>query len=270
MQDRFKREIDTLRISLTNSCNQHCFYCRGKDSCLKSSESKLLSFQQIVEVVKAALTLGIKRFKLTGGEPLLREGVVELVGLLSALPGVNDLSMTTNGVLLNRFAAELARAGLDRVNVSVDSLNEERYREITGGGELKEVLQGVERAQECGLTPVKLNTVYMEEINGDEIEQIRAFCRENGLKHQLINRMDIHDDKQNYDNFTVTDRPPRCSACSRLRLTADGKLLPCLFSGRELSLGDYATIEEALREAIESKPAEGQRAGRRIMNEIGG
>lgn len=270
MQDRFKREIDTLRISLTNSCNQHCFYCRGEESCLTNSEDRLLSFEQIVEVAGAAVSLGISRFKLTGGEPLLRTGVVELVGLLSALPGVNDLSMTTNGVLLSRFAGELAAAGLNRVNVSVDSLDEERYREITGGGELQAVLRGIERAKQYGLNPVKINTVYMEEINGGEIEHIRAFCREQGLKHQLINRMDIHDDKQNYDNFTVTDRPPRCSACSRLRLTADGKLLPCLFSGCELSLSDYATNEEALREAIRCKPAEGQRAGNRIMNEIGG
>lgn len=270
MLDRFKREIDTLRISLTNRCNQHCFYCRSKASCLPAPEKGVLSFEQIVEVVKAAVSLGITRFKLTGGEPLLRDGVVELVKLLSALPGVKDLSMTTNGVLLSRFAAELAGAGLDRVNVSVDSLDEERYRQITGGGELKGVLQGIERALQCGLTPVKINTVYMEEINGDEIDAIRAFCRERGLKHQLINRMDIHDHKENYDNFTLTDRPPRCSTCSRLRLTADGKLLPCLFGARELSLTDYGAIEEALRDAISCKPFEGQRAGDRIMNEIGG
>lgn len=270
MLDRYDRLINTLRVSITDRCNQNCLYCRGKKECSSTGRAALMSFEEIVEAAKGFIACGIDRIKLTGGEPLMRRGVVELVQMLSALPGLAELSMTTNGVLLETFAADLKRAGLMRVNISLDSLNRERYREITGGGDLDALLRGIEAARSCGLSPVKINTVYIEELNGPEIEQIRAFCRERGLVHQLINRMDIHDDKVNSDNFTLTDKPPRCSSCCRLRLTADGKILPCLFSGLEIALADYETIEEAIGEAVRLKPVEGERAGRRIMKEIGG
>jgi cyclic pyranopterin phosphate synthase len=265
MYDSYKRRIDYLRISVTDKCNLRCRYCMPEEGVPQRRHEDFLSHERIVEVVRAAVGLGLTKIRLTGGEPLVKRGVVELAGMIRAVPGVRHLAMTTNGTLLARHAAGLRKAGLDSLNISLDTLDAERYRHLTRGGKIQEVLEGIEAARRQGF-PIKINTVVLEDTAPAEIERLRAFCREKGLQLQLINHFDIASAKSEQYLF---DRPPRCAACNKIRLLADGHLKPCLHSDQEILL-DPADIEGSLRRTIEAKPENGCACTNRVMSQIGG
>jgi len=190
VRDRFGREITYLRVSVGDRCDLRCIYCRAGAPSL-SPKRDLLRFEEIVEAVRVGVEFGVRRVRLTGGEPLLRQDIVRLVGMLRERCDLQDLSLTTNGIRLAHMARELKRAGLDRVNVSLDSLRPERLRAITRGGDLKEVLAGIERAREVGLTPVKINTVVMRGVNDDEVPDLARFALERGLILRFIELMPV-------------------------------------------------------------------------------
>jgi cyclic pyranopterin phosphate synthase len=160
MYDLYKRNIDYLRISVTDRCNLRCTYCMPPEGIESKQHSDILTYEKIVEIARCAVDKGIKKIRLTGGEPLVRKGIINLVKMLSEIEGLQDLSMTTNGILLKKHAQDLADAGLNRVNVSLDTLDTEEYRSITRGGDLQMVLEGIEMARKVGLNPIKIIEVY--------------------------------------------------------------------------------------------------------------
>jgi cyclic pyranopterin phosphate synthase len=265
MYDSYNRSIDYLRISVTDKCNLRCRYCLPEEGVPQRQHEDFLRHEQIVEVVRAAVGLGLTKIRLTGGEPLVKRGIVELAGMIRAVPGVKHLAMTTNGTLLARYAAGLRRAGLDSLNVSLDTLDAERYRHLTRGGRIEEVLEGIDVALREGF-PVKINMVVLEDTSKGEIERLRAFCRDKGLELQLINHFDLREAKSERYLF---DRPPKCTTCNKIRLLADGQLKPCLHSDQEIAL-DPADIEGSLRRTIEAKPKNGCACTNRSMAQIGG
>ncbi len=190
MPARSRRKIEYLRVSVGDRCDLRCIYCRSASPKLHP-KGEILSFEEIVEVVRVASEFGVRRVRLTGGEPLLRRDIVRLVGLLRERCDLQDLSLTTNGTRLARMARELKRAGLDRVNVSLDSLKPERFRALTRGGELAAVLAGIERAAAVGLTPVKVNTVIMRGVNDDEVPELVRFALERGYILRFIELMPV-------------------------------------------------------------------------------
>ena len=159
MLDPFNRNINYLRISVTDRCNLRCRYCMPETGIKLVPHENILSFEEIRDFVRVGVGLGIRKVRLTGGEPLVRKGIVQLVEMLAATPGIKDLGMTTNGILLDRYATDLAAAGLHRVNISLDSLDAGNFKYITRVGQLDSVLSGIEAAQEAGLNPVKINCV---------------------------------------------------------------------------------------------------------------
>ncbi len=265
MRDSFDREIDYLRISVTDKCNLRCTYCMPPQGVRRRSHEEFLSFETVAEVCRVATTLGIRKVRLTGGEPLVRRGILELVRLIRARAPLEELAMTTNGVLLAAQAAPLREAGLSRVNVSLDTLEAERYRRITRGGCIQAPLAGIEAALAVGL-PVKLNMVVLEDTAAEEIEAMRQFCLRRGVRLQLINHFLLTERKDKPYRF---DRPRPCAECNRIRLLADGALKPCLHSNSEIRL-DPQDIAGSLRRTILAKPARGAACTNRPMVEIGG
>lgn len=191
LTDPFARKIEYLRISVTDRCDLRCSYCLPKGYKDFQEPDEWLSFDEITRVVEAFCALGAKRFRLTGGEPLVRNNLPELVAKLSVIDGLEDLSMSSNAVRLGRFAEPLKAAGLNRVNVSLDSLNAERFAEITGGGKLHKVLDGLAVAKQVGLEPVKINMVVQGGINDDEIASMVEFCADQGYTLRLIETMPL-------------------------------------------------------------------------------
>ncbi|MFQ6100155.1 MAG: GTP 3',8-cyclase MoaA [Anaerolineae bacterium] len=167
--DAYNRPISYLRISITDRCNLRCVYCMPPQGVAWRPHEEILRYEEIEAIVRAAAELGVSKVRLTGGEPLVRLGIVDLAHALARVPGVDDLAMTTNGVLLARYATALARAGLQRVNVSLDTLRPERFQCITRGGQLEDVLAGMEAARQAGLEPIKINTVVVRGMNDDEV-----------------------------------------------------------------------------------------------------
>jgi cyclic pyranopterin phosphate synthase len=167
--DAYNRPISYLRISVTDRCNLRCIYCMPEEGVPWRSHQKVLRYEEIETIVQAAADLGISKVRLTGGEPLVRLGIVDLVRMLARIPGIDDLAMTTNGILLARYAEELAEAGLHRVNISLDTLDPARFRRITRRGDLADVLAGIEAARQAGLRPIKINTVVIRGLNDDEV-----------------------------------------------------------------------------------------------------
>ncbi len=167
--DAYNRPISYLRISVTDRCNLRCIYCMPEEGVPWRSHQEVLRYEEIETIVQAAADLGISKVRLTGGEPLVRAGFVDLVRMLAGIPGIDDLAMTTNGILLARYAEELAEAGLHRVNISLDTLDPARFRRITRRGDLADVLAGIEAARQAGLRPIKINTVVIRGLNDDEV-----------------------------------------------------------------------------------------------------
>ncbi len=169
LKDGFHREIDYLRLSITDRCNLRCVYCMPPGGVVPSTHKDILRYEEIIRIVRIGAGLGLKKVRLTGGEPLTRKNVSFLISSLKKIPGIEDLSMTTNGTFLQQCAQELADAGLDRVNISVDSFSPDRYREITRGGSLDHVTRGIAAAEKAGLKPIKLNMVPIRGVNDDEV-----------------------------------------------------------------------------------------------------
>ncbi len=189
--DNFKRPISYLRISVTDRCNLRCVYCMPPEGVPCRSHDEILRYEEIELIVRAAVSLGIGKVRLTGGEPLVRLGFVELVRMLARIPSIDDLSMTTNGTLLARYAAELAQAGLKRVNVSLDTLQPERFRQIARLGDLTAVLEGITAAREAGLVPLKLNTVVVRGLNDDEVVDLARLTLEGDWHVRFIEWMPL-------------------------------------------------------------------------------
>jgi len=196
LEDRFGRHMSYLRISVTDRCNLKCTYCRpGKDAFCPIAHEAVLSFEEIARVVRVASGLGVNKVRLTGGEPLVRRDLSKLVHMLKDIPGIRDLSLSTNGILLDRHAQALAEAGLGRINISLDSLNHERFRELSGGGKLETVLQGIRAAVKFDFSPVKVNVVVMRGVNDDEIADLIDFGAEQGVQMRFIEFMPMCDGK---------------------------------------------------------------------------
>jgi cyclic pyranopterin phosphate synthase len=178
--DAYDRPISYLRISVTDRCNLRCIYCMPEEGVAWRPHQGVLRYEEIETIVRAAAELGISKVRLTGGEPLVRLGIADLVDMIAQIPGIDDLAMTTNGVLLARYAKPLADAGLHRVNISLDTLDPERFRRITRCGELADVLEGITAARDVGLDPIKINTVVIRGMNDDEVVDLAAKTLEAG------------------------------------------------------------------------------------------
>lgn len=273
--DTYQRPLGDLRISVTDRCNFRCTYCMPLDEYDWIEKQEILTFEEIVRLAKIFVQLGVDKIRLTGGEPLVRRDLEKLVSQLSPLPGLRDLCLTTNGSLLAEKAPALKAAGLRRVNVSLDTLNPEKFRAMTKRGDLDKVLEGLFAAKHSGLQPIKINAVIERGVNDDDILDLVDFSRKNGFDIRFIEYMDVGNsngwlsekvvpkaeilskitshyglretgrrcgsapsmDYQVIDGTgdigviaSVTE--PFCSSCTRARLTADGKLVTCLFSAR--------------------------------------
>lgn len=271
LRDPFGRPVENLRISITQKCNFGCFYCHREGEIYSLGEE--MRPEEIERIVRVAASLGILSIKLTGGEPLLRSDVIEIVHRISSVPRIKDVSMTTNGLLLEKYAAQLKEAGLSRVNVSLDTLNGEKFKMITGVDAHEEVVRGIVRAKEAGLNPVKVNMVLLRGINEDEVDDMIEFVKENGLILQIIELEQFREDalyNQYHVNLDEVENKVRersvkvivrsmhhrrkyilndgaeieivkpmhntefCLNCNRIRLTSNGKLKPCLFRNDNL------------------------------------
>ena len=270
--DKYERPILSLRITLTNRCNVNCIYCHH-DGMVKSKDE--MTADELYTICKIAKRIGVRKIRLSGGEPLLKNDIVEIVERIASLD-FKDISMTTNGILLEKYAQKLKDAGLDRVNVSLDTLNRETFEFITKKDYLEDAKRGILKAVEVGLYPVKINMVIMKDINQDEIDDMFEFCKENNIVLQLIELIesencdddkfsvdyhyqlddiekelaDIADDvrerefmqgrKKYYINggeievVKPVDNAKFCANCSRLRITPDGKIKPCLLRNDNL------------------------------------
>lgn len=193
--DNYGRKHDYLRISVTDRCNLRCVYCMGPEGVPLLDHDRILRYEEIVRIVAAAAELGITKIRLTGGEPLVRKGIEKLVRDIAGIPGIIDIALTTNGVLLAEKAQALKEAGLQRVNISLDSLQSDVYRKITRMGELADALKGIKAALEIGLSPVKLNVVLMQGVNENEISDFLRLPMEYPLHLRFIEYMpiDSHD-----------------------------------------------------------------------------
>lgn len=334
MKDSHGRVIDYLRISLTDRCNFRCIYCMPADGVCMMSHDEILRIEEIETITRVATRIGIKSVRLTGGEPLVRRGVVDLVRSISDMPGIENISMTTNGVLLPELAADLKAAGLSRVNISLDTLDPAQFTEITRVGKIETTLKGIEAALETGFNPVKINAVTVRRLNQDYLgfallsmdkplhvrfieympvgestgsdgsgwgkedvvpsEELLGIINERAREQGVpeLEPIDGNDKPigwgpARYYKFpgsqgTVGFISPLsrhfCSQCNRLRLTADGKLRPCLFSDREIDVrqalrdGGEEAVYRSFLEALNLKPDEHHdKVGtERNMSQIGG
>jgi cyclic pyranopterin phosphate synthase len=323
--DRFGRYIHYLRISLTDHCNLRCVYCMPEERCFLPN-SELLQDDEILYLVRLFASLGFDKFRLTGGEPTIRANIVDLVREIARVPGVDSLSMTTNGVLLSRLASNLAKAGLQRVNFSLDTLDPDKYKRITRWGILEDVWAGIRAAEDAGLTPVKINSVLMGEHSQDDVVELARLTLDHPWHVRFIEMMPIGvtADSQflqimsadsikswiesalgtleivnngNLDGeallyrfykgkgvigFIKSVTQPFCAVCTRVRITADGKLRLCLLSEKEVDLMTplrsrvpWMELRQIVLEGIWQKPwghqlAEGAIPAGRAMSEIGG
>ncbi|MCX6557086.1 MAG: radical SAM protein [Candidatus Aminicenantes bacterium] len=268
MFDAYERKINYLRVAVTDRCNLRCSYCMPATGIKLKSHADILPYEQIVQVAEAAAGLGIDKIRLTGGEPLVRKNIAFLVRALKALPGISEVSMTSNGALLDSLAAELKQAGLDRLNISLDTLDKDKYRRITRNGDIEKALAGIAAARQAGFQASKINMVLIPGFNDDDVEAMKTFCRANGLRLQRIHHYSLHDLKS-ADRAVAAERPLSCRECNRLRLTADGKLKPCLFSDLEFPV-DFSDIRTSIEKTVAAKPRHGVSCRNRENWQIGG
>ena len=296
MTDQYGRKIKYLRLSVTDLCSCRCVYCMGAEGVPKLPHEAVLSFEEIEEIVRAAVSLGVRKVRLTGGEPLVRRGIDELVRRLRAIEGIRELAMTTNGARLAEYAERLKSAGLDRLNVSLDTLDPEKYRKITRIGSLSDTFAGLDAARSAGFTRIKLNAVLMGGVNdGGRYRRSRslhgtahsmcalssvcrsesaqtgtenALSRPNGYLKILPKAQRVPSDgvaelrrPEGWKGTVGLIRPLShrfCADCDRIRITPDGMLKPCLHSAREIPLrGKHGeALVCAIAEGIGGKPKE--------------
>jgi len=243
-----------------------CVYCRPAEGVELVSHEEILSLEEIYAAAAIAVEMGIRRIRLTGGEPLLRKGIVSLVDRLARLPGLDDLSMTTNATRLTELAPALAAAGLKRVNISLDTLDPERFSAITRGGRLEDVLAGITAARDAGLTPIKLNCVVTASSDEPDARMVRAFAEQHGYMARFIRKMNLETGE-----FWVVEGGTGgdCRHCGRLRLTSRGLVLPCLFSDLGYKLRELGT-REAIEAAVHNKPESGHCSREHKFYTVGG
>lgn len=291
MRDSFGREINYLRLSITDLCNLRCRYCIPEDGICKISHNDVLRIEEIFKIAEIFVSLGVEKIRLTGGEPLVRRGVINLVESIAKLEGVKDLAMTTNGILLKKYAKSLKNAGLNRVNISLDTLKEERFSYITRGGKLKDVLEGIEEAKKVGLEPIKLNVVLIGGFNEDEIEDFVKLTLTEYIDVRFIELMPVGQAKDwALNNFISNSKVKEkvsglkkvvssdshspaiyyklpnskgkiglinpisckfCDSCNKVRVTSQGKLKLCLHSNEEFDLKRLLRQGKDLKEIIE-------------------
>ena len=278
MIDKFGRKISYLRISVTDRCNLRCRYCMPEAGVKLLRHEDILSFEEIEEVIRAAVDMGVTKVRLTGGEPLVRRGIVRLVEAIGRIEGILDFGMTTNGALLASYAQGLAGAGLHRVNISIDTTDPRRYRELTRGGDVARVLAGINAAHAVGLAPVKLNCVVAADDSAvndeydEDAESVRELGRATGSEVRFIRTMDFEAGRFSVvEGFGAMDNPSGgdCPRCNRLRLSSDGMIRPCLFSDASFSVRELGAVG-ALRLAVAEKPRAGGPCAHNWMHGIGG
>lgn len=268
--DTFGRTIDYLRVSVTDKCNYRCTYCMPENGILLKSHSEILRYESIALIANHAGRLGFKKIRITGGEPLIKRDIETLVDMIRLTNRFEEITMTTNAALLTEEkAVRLKKAGLKRVNISLDTLDKLRFKNITRGGNIDDVFSGIDAAKKADLFPIKINMIIFENTLLEEIDQIRTFCRKNGLTLQTIKQFSLYNKKEHSMDLTSYNRPPSCEHCNRLRLTADGYFKSCLFSDKEIKV-DLNNIDASINQAIKSKPFRGTTCINRIMSQIGG
>jgi cyclic pyranopterin phosphate synthase len=265
MFDSFNRRINYLRISVTDRCNLRCEYCMPAEGVPLIPRERILSSEEIVEITRMAVGMGVSKVRITGGEPLVRRRIVELVGMIARIDGVEDFGMTSNAIALPEFAQPLFDAGLHRLNISLDTVDPQRFRTLTRCGELSEAVAGIDAAIAAGFDPIKLNCVIEESSDEPDAQGVAAFGAERGLPVRFIRKMNLATGE-----FWQVDGGDggKCSTCSRLRLSSDGKLYPCLFSDLSYDVRELG-IEQAIHRALEGKPQNGHLATR-AFNTLGG
>lgn len=311
--DSYARAITYLRISITDRCNYRCRYCMPDAGIEKCAHGDICSLEELRDMAAAAVCCGVRKIRVTGGEPLVRRGAVDFCRMLAEIPGVEELCVTTNGSLLAEQAAALREAGVTHLNISLDTLKEGRFRTITRLGTLSDVLRGIEAAEHAGFEKIKLNCVLLGGVNDDEIADFAALTRAHDWQVRFIERMPMGCGRDfgaylpaqavlercpeleaiSHDGVAACYRFPGakgtvgliapmshafCSECSRVRITADGKLRPCLHSAAELSLRGLSgdELEAAIRRGILMKPERhhmdetGETEAQRGMFAIGG
>lgn len=324
--DHHNRKITYLRVSVTDRCNLRCIYCLPVKNLKLLNHDDILSYEEIVRAVRAATQIGIEKVRLTGGEPLVRRNVVHLVESVCQVPGLKDVSITTNGVYLKERGQEIFDAGVHRINVSLDTLNPAKYERITGRDRFHDVWAGLEEAEALGFSPIKVNVVAIRGINDDELLEFAQLSVRKPYHIRFIEYMPIGQDSQwRPEHFISSDdikseletlgpcqKVPRsaldgpaeryrfesargeigfitslshhfCPACNRLRLTADGKLRPCLFADDEVDIKtplrtgcSQEDLKRLFEEAVAKKPRQhhadshGKTLGHRPMFAIGG
>jgi cyclic pyranopterin phosphate synthase len=302
LKDSFNRSIDYLRISITDKCNLKCVYCTPQRALHYLKTSEILSSEEIIRFVRIAYKQGLKKVRITGGEPLMRKDIMPLLSSIKAV-GIHDLSITTNGIMLTGIARRLKKAGLDRVNISLDTMDASRYTRITNGGDIQHVWEAIDEAEKAGLSPVKINIVPIRGLNDDEIQSFASLtfkkdyhvrfiefmpvgARSSWRKENCVNAAEVLEKvsalgslerlkfrgKGPSRNFRIKGASGVigiisplsdhfCSFCNRLRLTADGKIRPCLFSQEEIDIkspmrsgASDGEIEDLFTRAIKIKP----------------
>lgn len=284
MKDAYGRTIDYLRVSVTDFCNLRCRYCMPAEGVDKKNHSEILSFEEIASILEVFHELGIRKLRFTGGEPLVRRDFVQLVEYASRI-GFDELAMTTNATLLGKYAEDLKRAGIGRVNISLDTLDPEKYRQITRGGDIRTVFEGIQAAQKVGIEPIKINVVLMKGFNETEVEDFLEWSRI-GVEVRFIELMPLGESAQFKNSFLSGEELLQhlsgvsrivfdgqksvaqmywseshqvefgliqalsckfCDQCNRIRMTPDGKLKLCLHSNEEWD------IRKALQEQADLK-----------------
>ncbi len=253
MYDQYNRKLNYLRISVTDRCNLRCVYCMPEEGIKLMQHEDILSFEDILVVVKKGVAKGITKVRLTGGEPLIRRGIVDLVRMITSIEEITDLSMTTNGILLAQFAKSLKEAGLNRVNISLDTISPSHYKEITRGGDIRKVFDGIRAAKEAGLQPVKINCVVFKSSDEPDAREVAAFCKENDLQIRFIHQMNLQTGE-----FSIVEggKGGDCKNCNRLRLTANGDIKPCLFNEMAFNVKE-TSVNRAFDMAVMNKPRAG-------------
>lgn len=290
MLDKKGRTIDYLRVSLTDRCNMRCVYCMPEDGIVKKNHNDIIHFEDLEKVINAFVALGIKKVRFTGGEPLILKGIEKLIKYTASISSIEDVSLTTNGILLADMAEELKKSGLSRINISLDTLNKDKYKEITRGGDLNKVLSAIEKCIRINLKPVKINTVLMRGINDVEVDDFINLTKDMPLHVRFIELMPIGEGLKFYEKSSmkideIIDKHPElihvkdksnvasvykiegakgtvgfispisckfCSACNRIRLTSTGTIKPCLHSEEEINIKPYVNDAKLLMKVIEN------------------
>lgn len=288
MLDKKGRDIDYLRVSLTDRCNLRCIYCMPEGGIDKKCHEEILRFEEVEKVITACAALGVKKVRFTGGEPLVLKGLDKLIKHTASMPSINDISLTTNGLLLADMADDLKKSGLKRVNISLDTLQSDKFKKITRYGDINKVFSAIERCLSLDMVPVKLNIVLMKNVNDDEIGDFLKLTMDAPIQVRFIELMPIGEGQKYFEKCSmkveeIIERFPElvpanddsrvasvykmpgaigsvglispvsckfCSDCNRIRLTSTGTIKPCLHSAEEINLKPYLNDEQKLIDVI--------------------